>query len=111
MSFQAASSALSNRPASLLDCFANGRFDSTKWLKQKQRVRNNEYIDVLALQNNNLNDPPTHHERRKRQKHLILARRSEDGELEEAILPKELMWYNLYIACHQVHDACSLKKF
>ena len=98
---------------SLLDCYTNGRFHSTKWLKQKQRSHNDEYIDVLDLQNNKSNDPPTQHERKKRQKRIILARRSEDGELEEAIPPnpKESMWYNLYIACPQVQNARFLKKF
>jgi hypothetical protein len=111
MLFQTASYALWNHPTSLLDCYTNGRFDSTKWLKQKQRRHDDEYINVLDLQNNNSNDPPTQHERKKRQKHIILARRSEDGELEEAIPPKESMWYNLYIACPQVQDARFLKKF
>ena len=92
MLFQTASYALWNHPTSLLDGYTNGRFDSTKMLKQNQRRHDDEYINVLDLQNNNSNDPLTQHERKKRQKCIILARRSEDGELEEAIPPKESMW-------------------
>jgi hypothetical protein len=109
MLFQTASSTLWNRSTGLLDCYTNGRFDSTKWLKQKQHVHD-EFIDVLKLQNNKSNDPPTQHERKKRHKRIILARRSENDELEE-IPPTESMWYNLYITCPQVHDERFQKKF
>lgn len=94
---------------SLLDCYTNGRFDSSKWIKPHDE----EYIDLSKFYScspHRTNDPPTQHERKKRQRRIILARRGEDGELE-AIPPKESMWYQLYISCPQVQDVRFQKKF
>jgi hypothetical protein len=48
--------------------------------------------------------------KKKRQKRIILARRSENGTLEE-IPPTDSLWYNLYISCPQTEDNRFLQKF
>jgi hypothetical protein len=52
--------------------------------------------------------PPT--EKKTRTKRIILARRTEDGELV-AIPPTESCWYGQYIDCPQVNDSRFLSKF
>ena len=57
-------------------------------------------------------DPPNDgpKEKKTRQKRIILARRSEDGQLE-AIPPTESLWWHMYIDCPQPNDSRFLIKF
>ena len=78
---------------SLLECYTDGRFDSTKWLRLR-RKEDEEYIDksaeILSTDYCNVgdksNDPPSQHERKKWQRHIILARRSESGDSRQFLL-------------------------
>ena len=81
---------------SLLQCYRNGRFDSTKFLLQRKREYESDDDDDPAEMSTTdwgKNDPPSREEQKKRKKRIILARRTEDGELE-SIPPTDSLWYH-----------------
>ena len=98
---------------SLLQCYRNGRFDSTKFLLQRKREYESDDDDDPAEMSTTdwgKNDPPSREGKKKRKKRIILARRTEDGELE-SIPPTDSMWYHAYITCPQTDDKRFQRKF
>jgi len=98
---------------SLLQCYTDGRFDASKFIQLRKREYDNDFdasAELLSSDDWGENDPPTTKEKQKRQKRIILARRTEDGELEE-IPPTESLWYHAYVSCPQVGDKRFLDKF
>ena len=100
---------------SLLQCYTDGRFDSTKFIKLRRHDSDIAFEDAADMllrdqQPGKSNDPPTQEERKKRQKRIILAKRTEDGEMEE-IPPTESLWYHAYITCPHLDDSRFHQKF
>ena len=81
---------------SLASCFVDGIIDLERVLKRRRLLNkremadddDDEYFSVM-------NETPT--KKMRRPKAPILARKTEDGELEE-IMPTESLWYIIYIA-------------
>ena len=97
---------------SIMDCFdANGEMDTQRYL-QMLMDEDDEFDTIVEDQ---LMRDATEHaaatgERKKRQKRIILARRTPDGDLEE-IPPTESVWWHMYIECPQYDDPRFLRKF
>ena len=106
---------------SLLSCIdSDGRVDISKFL-QRRRAEDESFDELLSLLDLEVSDssPDDVEEdvgddgtpvKKRRKKRHILARRTEDGELE-AIPPTESTWYLQYIITPQVEDSAFLKKF
>ena len=107
--------------SSLLHSYNNGRFDSANFLLARKRENAKLYSfgydsdydespELMSTDEWGENDPPSEKERQKRQKRMILARRSENGDLE-SIPPTESMWYHAYISYPQTNDKRFQQKF
>ena len=107
--------------SSLLHSYNNGRFDSANFLLARKRENAKLYgfgydsdydesPELMSTDEWGENDPPSEKERQKRQKRMILARRSENGDLE-SIPPTESLWYHAYISCPQTNDRRFEQKF
>jgi len=87
-------------------------FDAQQYLLARKRASTSD--DLFSDDDPELelceNDPPAQKEKQKRQKRIILARRSEDGELE-SVPPTESMWFNAYVSCPQTGDKRFEQKF
>ena len=65
----------------LLQCYTNGRFDSTKFLLRRKREYESDDEDDPAEMSTTdwgKNDPPSRGEKKKRKNRIILARQAED---------------------------------
>ena len=106
---------------SLLSCIdSDGRIDISKFL-ERRRAEDETFDELLSLLDLGVSDssPDDVEEdagdddtpvKKRRKKRFILARRTEDGELE-AISPTESTWYLQYIITPQLEDSAFLKKF
>ena len=100
---------------SILRCYQDGEFDVEAYTKYKhdqlcaeieatqQVLHNNRHNMAISIESESVYAPP-----KKRMKRIILARRTEDGELV-AISPTESLWYNLYISCPRPTTSVSYK--
>jgi hypothetical protein len=101
---------------SLLQFYRNGVFDAQQYLLARKRASasddlfSDDYLELASNEEFGENDPPQQKEKQKRQKHIILARRSEDGGLE-AVPPTESLWFNAYVSCPQTGDKRFEQKF
>ena len=66
--------------------------------------------DLMCADDWGGDNPPYQEEKNKGKKHMIIARRTKNGELE-AIPPTESMWYHAYISCPQSGDIRFMNKF
>jgi hypothetical protein len=92
---------LGSTTTSLLKCYSNRKFDSSKWLEYR-RGEGEEFQLISSLMeifnNQHESSDGLPKEKKKHQCHIILACRREDGELEE-ITPNESTWYLLHVSC------------
>ena len=108
--------------ASPSSVYTNGRLDCTAFLQKKRKMQvfyqhlNAMCHDMLESEDNTDSEegfeqnPSPPKEKKTRTKRIILAKRTEDGELV-SILPTESTWYTQYIDCPQVNDSRFLSKF
>ena len=81
---------------SLASCFVDGVVDEQRVLQRRRLLYKRELMDDIEDESFDVMKlTPTKKKRRK--KSPILARKTEDGELEE-ILPTESLWYIIYIS-------------
>jgi hypothetical protein len=116
-SYATAASILSDmRDASLAmaDCYdANGYINPMRYLHMLMTDGDDE-LDSMAEDSLN-NETDLHHggatkEKKTREKRIILARRTPEGELEE-IPPTESLWWHMYVSCPQYDDPKFIRKF
>ena len=95
--------------SSSFQCYTSGHFDSTRWIKLRHQEYEHctEQTDELLFK---YNDPPSRCNKRKRQHRIILAKCTEDGELEQ-IPPTQFNWYMLCVSCPNIDDKWFNQKF
>ncbi len=94
------------RLPSLSDCLIDGIIDDQRFLQRcKMRRRMKRYYDQF---NDDIDDKKAPKKRRK--KLPILARMTEDGDLQE-ILPTQSTWYILYVSNPNIECKLFQKKF
>ena len=95
---------------SFSSCFVNGDVDELRFLQRRRVLNRREMMedaeddDYFGV----VNDAPT--KKKRRAKAPILAKRTENGELEE-IRPTESLWYILYISNPNTECNCFQEKF
>ena len=81
---------------SLASCFVDGVVDEQRVLQRRRLLYKRELMDDIEDESFDVMKlTPT--KKKHRKKSPILARKTEDGELEE-ILPTESLWYIIYIS-------------